>query len=403
MPGSALFVGLLLVMALALAATLRFRARFRGQASGRQGPEDWDAERERKRWIETTPELGAVYRKLHFDPELEAECERRLRQLKGLIRVDLPDYRAFRSVLEQIRKELETGKAPELDPRDDTLLQEVLDALEEPRRVIEILERQPVDALLPFVERIPLHREGKLIWKTPMEIKLIVKRPGDPERFRERVDELARLLRRSKLRRKDSVKEAALTAIAGLRRDLKRDRAYLPTSLQQLEAKLSDWLFPTHPPAAVEKRRELDSLIRGVLDVRHRFGERLDSGHRLEGAQREELQDLVQRHARQYVGSPWMHTPALTTAVLRNLLDSELAPSPDAPARRRGAPPRVLRLVSKEVGTGHYDSEENIRRLREIEGKGFFVHSLNYALLRMNKPALAQRSSGGARARTVGI
>jgi len=58
-----------------------------------------------------------------------------------------------------------------------------------------------------------------------------------------------------------------------------------------------------------------------------------------------------------------------------------------------GAPSRVLKLVWDEVASGRYDSEESIRRLRSLETKGFFVHSLNYALLRMNRPEAAPTST----------
>jgi len=47
---------------------------------------------------------------------------------------------------------------------------------------------------------------------------------------------------------------------------------------------------------------------------------------------------------------------------------------------------KLLGQVQDEVDSGNYDAQEVAGRLRRYEGEGLYVHSLVYALLRLNSP-----------------
>lgn len=86
-----------------------------------------------------------------------------------------------------------------------------------------------------------------------------------------------------------------------------------------------------------------------------------------------------------------MHTPWLTTYILTTLLTAELATLPEEARDQTSSPARVLRLIRDEVTSGYYDREETIRRLRQQEERGLYVHSLIYPLLRLNRAPSATR------------
>jgi hypothetical protein len=47
---------------------------------------------------------------------------------------------------------------------------------------------------------------------------------------------------------------------------------------------------------------------------------------------------------------------------------------------------KLLGQMRDEVDSGNYDAQEVAGRLRRYEGEGLYVHSLVYALLRLNSP-----------------
>jgi hypothetical protein len=172
-----------------------------------------------------------------------------------------------------------------------------------------------------------------------------------------------------------------LTAVSRLRRDLARDKAYLPTPLRDLEEKTGTWLAGV-PPAAQQRRQQLVGLLTAVLEVRYELG--LDEGSPLvlEPDAVATFQERARRQAQGYVDAPWMRTPWIDTALLTNLLAAELVPFSDRQRRSIHSPGGVLSLVWTEVRSGYYDRTESVRRLRQLEGQGYFVHSLVHALLR---------------------
>ncbi len=344
-------------------------------------PAPWDEAADLRRLVDGTPELHALYEKIGYPPGVEREAERLAADLAALIHAEVPDWEAFDVALSDAEAQLglpDTGQRYRSE--DEELLREVLQARTDRDEVLRLLNRDPVRRLLPFVEQLPLVRNGEVVWRTPMEMTLIRKRPTDSEAFQRRLEELERLVRTAPLRRKPPARESVLAALSRLRRDLSRPNAYLPTPIQALSAALDEWLHRAHEPALRRRREELDDLLLGMIQVRHI--------HKNGGEGGEGPREAARRLAQLYAGQPWMHTPWLTTRALTILLDAELALLPEGEGEEPGspaAPAAVIRLVRNEVTSQHYDSDETIRRLRQQEEKGFYVHSLVYALLRMNR------------------
>lgn len=328
-------------------------------------PQPVDEAEELRRAVDNTPELRALYAKTGYPPDVERACERLLREIDGLIRTEIPDFPAFHAALAEAEKRIAETDFP---PEDLALLDEVKRAGDDREAVLRVLDRAPVWRLLPVLEQIPMVRGGERIWKTPVELTLLRKRPTDPARCEKLLDELAGVVRDSRLARPDKLRADLVEALARVRRDLQRENAFMPTSLRALEAAVKAWLRSA-PPEARRRREDLDTLLLGMLRVR-----RGEDGREASRAQ-----------AMKYADAPWMHTPWLTSYALTNLLDAELAALPEEERRRPSPRAGVLRWVRDEVASSHFDGEETIRRLRQQEEQELYVHSLVYALLRMSR------------------
>lgn len=334
-------------------------------------PEPVDEAAELRHAVDGNAELRSLYARIGFPPDVEGDCRRILDGLEGLVRTEIPDFAAFRSAV----LEAEQGLAGDTEGRflteEAELLHQVVRAGEDRDAVIQLLDRAPVRRLLPVVERIPQVRNGERIWRTPVELSLLRKRPSDPAAFEKLLDELDRLVRAGRPSRAEPLRADVIEALTRVRRDARRENAYMPTSLKTLEAATDAWLRAA-PPEARRRREELDDLLLGLLRVRR-------------GA---DSREAARAQAKRYADSPWMHTPWITAYALTNLLDAELSA---LPAEERGPQPSpraaTLRWVRDEVASSHFDGEETIRRLRQQEERELFVHSLVYALLRMSRVA----------------
>ena len=325
------------------------------------------------RTIDETPELRSLYARIGFPAEVERACGRILGELAGMVRTEIPDFGAFRAAVAEAERGLEA--APDAGgaflAEDVELLREVSAAGADPGEILRLLDRDPVRRLLPFVERIPLVRNGERIWRTPVELSLLRKRPADPERCERLLDELEKLVRTARIPRAEPARVEVLEAVTRARRDARRDGAYMPTSLRTLEAAVEAWLRAA-PPEARRRRDDLDALLRGLLRVR---GARAGS---------QDLREAARSQAQTYAGAPWLHTPWLTACALANLLDAELSALPEEERKLPSPRAAVLRWVRDEVASSHFDGEETIRRLRQQEERELYVHSLVYALLRLS-------------------
>lgn len=334
-------------------------------------PEPVDEAAELRRAVDGSAELRGLYAKLGFPPDVEDDCRRILDGLEGLIRTEIPDFAAFRAAV----LEAEQGLAGDTESRflteEAELLHEVARADEDRDEVIRLLDRAPVRRLLPVVERIPQIRNGERVWRTPVELSLLRKRPSDPAAFEKLLDELDRFVRAGRPPRAEPLRADVIEALARVRRDARRENAYMPTSLKALQAAVEAWLLKA-PPEARRRREELDALLLGMLRVRRNQANHVDS------------REAARAQAKRYADSPWMHTPWITAYALTNLLDAELAALPEEERQQPSPRAATLRWVRDEVATSHFDGEETIRRLRQQEERELFVHSLVYALLRMS-------------------
>lgn len=335
-----------------------------------------DEAEELRRAIDGSAELRSLYAKAGHPPEVERACERLLREIEGLIRTEIPDFAAFRAAVAEAEKRIGGADFP---AEDLALLVEVKRAGDDREAVLRVLDRAPVWRLLPILERIPMVRGGERIWKTPVELTLLRKRPSDPARCEKLLDELSGIVRDSRLARPEKLRADLLETLARVRRDVQRENAFMPTSLRALEAAVEAWL-KSAPPEARRRREELDGLFLDMLRVRRGAGG--------------DLREAARAQAKRYAETPWMHTPWLTSYALTNLLDAELAGLPEEERRRPSPRAAVLRWVRDEVASSHFDGEETIRRLRQQEERELFVHSLVYALLRMSRLPGAEGEGG---------
>jgi hypothetical protein len=337
-------------------------------------PEPVDEAAELRRTVDGSAELRGLYARLGFPLDVEGDCRRILDGLEGLVRTEIPDFAAFRAAVAEAQQGLAGDTEVRFLTEEVELLQEVARAGEDRDEVIRRLDRAPVRRLLPIVERIPQVRNGERIWRTPVELSLLRKRPADPAAFEKLLDDLDRLVRAGRPPRAEPLRADVLEAVVRTRRDARRENAYMPTSLKALEAAVEAWLLKA-PPEARRRREELDALLLGMLRVRR-------------GA---DSREAARAQAKRYADSPWMHTPWITAYALTNLLDAELAALPEEERNQPSSRTATLRWVRDEVASSHFDGEETIRRLRQQEERELYVHSLVYALLRMSRlPASTQ-------------
>ncbi len=336
-----------------------------------------DEAAELRRTVDGSAELRGLYARLGFPPDVEEDCRRTLDGLERLVRTEIPDFAAFRAAVAEAQKGLSGDTEVRFLTEEVELLQEVAGAGEDRDEVIRLLDRAPVRRLLPVVERIPQMRNGEQIWRTPVELSLLRKRPADPAAFERLLDELDSLVRAGRPPRAEPLRVDVIEATSRVRRDARRENAYMPTSLKVLEAAAGAWLLKA-PPEGRRRREELDELLLGMLHVRRNQANGADS------------REAARAQAKRYADSPWMHTPWITAYALTNLLDAELAALPmeergQYPSSQASPRAATLRWVRDEVATSHFDGEETIRRLRQQEEGELFVHSLVYALLRMSR------------------
>jgi hypothetical protein len=350
-------------------------------------PGGWVGPRRAEELIAATPALGQLLEALGFSPDLERRWPGMWTEIKGLVRAEIPDFAAFRAALVQVAEQLrEAESASGADPMaaawrrrgGDELLAAVVAAGDDEARVLWLLDRDPVDRVLPFVEEIPFLRGGEVTWRLPVEIPILRKRPRDPERFEELLAALEAGVGAAADRGREEARGEVLEALARLRRVLERNNAYLPSALNALQARVEDWLYRSQTAEARARRRWLEDLLDGLAAARHRFA----AGRPLASSEAAAFRDVARLHAGRYADARWMQLPALTTYVLATLLASELSPFATREGSLQDSPEGVLRLVFDEVTAGRYDAEESARRLRALEARGLFVHSLVYALLR---------------------
>lgn len=354
----------------------------------------WDSHAEVQQLLTHSPELCRLYATLGYAPEFEPHCMQLLHELTALISTEVQDFGAFYSTVHDVQAQLATLEhgAPPHDllarerlqkARHDPLWQAVLAAGQDREQVLALLNRDPVHEQLPFIEQIPLAKDGQVVWRTPVEVALVRKRPRDTERFSQVLDALETLFTAPRVLLHPQARQQVLDAMARVRRDVQRPDGYLPTRLQALAEKIALCVHQALNSTAHRRREALDRLLEACVTVRHTY-----ACGSAQGSTRAEttvacFRRAAQQHAQYYLNNAWMHTPCLTVHVLTNLLDSDLAPWHTEAQRMTDAGARRLTLIRDEVASGRYDGDEIIRRLRQQEEQGVYVHSLIYPLLRL--------------------
>ena len=389
---SDLFHIMLFVAALLPVVCLAVPVLKRGQRRRGEAPQKvWECDQAVRDLIDSEAGIRKLYADLGFYPQIEWRLDRLVRQMKGQIRAEVPDFASLQAVLKGIlaQRQKEGNGADPMSQAwaqkgEDVLLRAVLAAEDDEEKVHELLNQDAVGEPLPFVEQLPFLRDGTLVWRTPMGLSVIRKRPSNPTHFSSLLYEFEQLVRATEIRRSSRGRNGVLEAVSRLKRDLQREDAYFPTSLMTLESKVAEWLYEAQEPVRRGRREQLDGLLEDMTALRHSCG--LDDEGRRRGGPVVGFRDAAQRQTKAYLDAPWMHRPCLTDYLLRSLIDSELVALRWWQMLTPFAPGRVLKLVRREVTSGQYDGEENIRRLRQQERKGFFVNSLIYALLRLHNP-----------------
>jgi hypothetical protein len=260
-----------------------------------------------------------------------------------------------------------------------------LAAGEDQAQILALLNRDPVYEQLPFIEHIPVYTDGQVVWRTPVEVTMLRKRPKDVARFVHRLEALAALFAAPEALLNTQAQQEVQHAIERVRRDLQRPHGYLPTTMQALARKVSSCVQQPPNTTARCQREALDRFLAAGVSVRRTYGCGATAEHTLAAASLRRFRAAAQQQAQYYLHTTWMHTPWLTLSVLTTLLDSDLAALPAAGRQISPVPMSMLALVRAEVGSGHYDHNETIRRLRQQEAQGVYVHSLVYPLLRVHR------------------
>jgi hypothetical protein len=359
-----------------------------------------DCHAEAQQLIASVPELQALYAALGYSPQLESQATRLLRELSALIRTEIPDFAAFYRVMHHtqthLKESMPTQNAPALVLQECArqacaapLWQAVVAAGQDQAHVLALLNREPVYEQLPFIEQVPFYKDGTVIWRTPVEVTVLRKRPADVTRFGHLLEALEALFTAPGVLLNTQARQEVLHEIARVRRDLQRPHGYLPTPLQALARKVSMCLQQPPNATAHGKREALDRFLAACVSVRRTYGGSITAGRTLSAASLRCFREAAQQQAQYYLQRAWMHTPWLTGYVLTTLLDSDLAALPATTQRLSPAPGHMLALIRAEVASGNYDRNETIRRLRQQEDQGVYVHSFAYPLLRLHRTPAA--------------
>jgi len=333
-------------------------------------------------------EVQALYENTGHSPRLEQKARQLLRALRGTVTVEIPDYDAFRDAVEEAReamarlsdREAVADAQSQADMEEaEALLNDVWAHRDDPNSVRQTLEEAPIARQLPYVERVPVMRDGRVHWRSPARVSVLRKRPADPEKFRRLLSQFSRLVKTTNLSRPTDLIEDVRTVIGRLRHTGDDADTYVPTLLNRLEEATGRWLDAAPRPKWRARKEQLDACMLDLhrLAAARSFVIEVETPPRrpTREAARERYQDIVMSRTEEYLDTPWMQCHWLTDQLLAHLLTVEVSKA-SGTARKR------LSTVENEVRTRRYDPAESIRRLRQHEETSGFVQSLVFALLR---------------------
>ncbi len=287
--------------------------------------------------------------------------------LKSSIRAGITNYSAFQLAI--------AGAAIK---RKDTPLSgsfHLLDALihaPDEAAALALLNADPIHNQVPFIEQVPVQKNGETAWLSPVDHSLIRRLPVDPDRFRETIAELESLFSEPHPARFEPPRLDVLDAIARLRKELEREKSYVPTPLQFLEVKLEEYKTRSLKPNAEALMHTLLSVTVALTELRNSV--------ELDG--RRDAAVSILEQASRYLATPPIQAPWLTSYILALLLHPNVMAT--GWSRRRA---KTMNFIRSEIEGGYYDGEETAHRLRRMEALGFPVNSLVYPLLRLSARA----------------
>jgi hypothetical protein len=333
--------------------------------------------------LQAHPDLARLVRDLGFDAEFADRARSLVAMLTRAIHAEVDDVPALQAAVAAARTQ---AKAPEMrfSSADRELLDAIAAAGTDRAAILELLGRAPVGVQLPFVERIPLVRNGVVSWRTPVDHVLIRRRPNDRAAFEQRLDELDALFAPPQGTHREPSRQQVLEALDRTRRDARRDQAYIPTSLQFLDRSVEAFLEVGTSAAAPARVDHLMKMLR-----------RLTVAERAAAADEPLDAKTVTALANEFVATGWLHVPSLTHRMVALLLAPPYVSVSVWYRRRRFL--RMLTLLRQEIAEAHYDAGEVVRRLQQFEAAGAFFSSLVYPLLRATPAnrvkAVSRRSS----------
>jgi hypothetical protein len=317
-------------------------------------------------------ELARLLARFGYAPGEQETVQRLLQSLKSLIRAEVTDFVAFRQALRAASQREED--VPRYEVRDRLLMAAAVEAGDNDQAVLAVLNRNPIYEQLPFVERAPVMRRGEVVWLTPVNHACILKRPADPAKFGSLLDELEACFRAPHPARNDLLRGHVVEAIERLRRELKRDRAYFPTGIQFLEARIAAYDSESVDLASRQAQEALSGILENMEKVRCRCA----APSRMAEPERQAALRSARESASRYLADARLQDPWMTNYLAGILLIPALLESPVRGARAARGPAALIR---SEIESGYYDAGELIRRLRRLEESGLYVSSVVYGLL----------------------
>jgi hypothetical protein len=314
--------------------------------------------------ISRTPDLRELLTSLGYSQPQRTAAAELIGQLNSSIRAEVVDFARLQAAVL-----VAMAKRQDLPERVSAFLRKLAEAGSE-EAVTALLNADPVHDQVPYVEQLPVLRNGVVTWQSPVHHSLIRKRPVDPQKFRDTLAGLETLFSTPHPARSEAARGAVLEGIAKVRQDLDRERSYLPTALQALEAKLADYEAGSLKTSAAESIQALLSIIEAVVKLRNDVGE-MGAG---------EIRPISHQAAR-YLTASQIQTQSLTGYLLMLLLDRRLVSLTRRVSRSNA---KTMDLIRNEIADGGYDGEETARRLRRLDGEGFHIPSIAFPLLQLH-------------------
>ena len=329
------------------------------------------------------PNVAALLSDLGHDPSLRERAESILAEMCTLVSAEIPDFSEFRTAVMAAANQT---RPFEVKNRD--LLDAVVRAGKDEQAVLVLLNFDPVHSQLPFVEQMPMERNGSTVWVTPIEHSHIQKRATDTARFEELIQSLRKLYEEPHPAHREQPRLSILDALQRLKRELKRDKCYLPAAIQLLEARVAIFEAEAIHPEALTCAEALRELLLGCERIQtdcHRWW--------IDKASKAALRREAAEMSALYLDKPALQRRWLTSQILGTLLAAA-----HLDVRWRPGVSQLVVLLRNELQTGSYDPLEIAARVRKLETRGLYISSLAFPLLQLHTDSAEASKSKKARA-----